>query len=455
MKKTVEIPEGYEARIEGNKVILEKKESNDERARKSLLEFLNDVWHMGKNANFDKWGKADCADWISYIEKQRESTWTEEDDYFVRNILPRILNPSKWTLEQNNADKHYLEEFIDRQKNKSFERQKELQSEEPQPIEWEWPNLSNCIKNCKKCYGKCSYRKEPYEEQKPIPIFKIGDKIKLKSEPKYPYREIVDIKDGAYYFDRLVYLPFEHQEEWEKEQKPAEYEKPLLSKFEQAVYDCAWDKVTCKPEGETQEEYAKRWAEQLLLIVRDWADDYIDSQIESAKRKAYDKEKADNEKPAEWSRQSIIDALTKWLTEKIAPLHKKSLDGTITEKEEMFEAALLEMRSLVNSPDFQIGKDTSAGWSKEDTYILEDAITAVDLLGNDAEYSKTHPNLAKAFRVAKDWLKCLPERFNLQPNWKPSEEQMEELFAAIEYLDIDGHEDTTVLNSLYNDLKNL
>jgi hypothetical protein len=41
------------------------------------------------------------------------------------------------------------------------------------------------------------------------------------------------------------------------------------------------------------------------------------------------------------------------------------------------------------------------------------------------------------------------------PHWKPSEEQMEELLAAIEYLDIDGHEDTTVLNSLYNDLKNL
>ena len=62
-------------------------------------------------------------------------------------------------------------------------------------------------------------------------------------------------------------------------------------------------------------------------------------------------------KPAEWSRQSIIDALTEWLTEKIAPLHKKSLDGTITEREEMFRAALLEMRSFVNSPDFQIGKE--------------------------------------------------------------------------------------------------
>lgn len=47
-------------------------ENDDERIRKSLLEFLDDVWHMGKNANFNKWGKADCADWIYYIEKQKE-----------------------------------------------------------------------------------------------------------------------------------------------------------------------------------------------------------------------------------------------------------------------------------------------------------------------------------------------------------------------------------------------
>lgn len=63
-----------------------------------------------------------------------------------------------------------------------------------------------------------------------------------------------------------------------------------------------------------------------------------------------------------------------------------------------------------------------AEWSEEDTCILEDAVTAVDLLGNDDEYSKTHPNLAKAFRVAKDWLKSLPERFNLQPKQEWNEE---------------------------------
>ena len=70
-----------------------------------------------------------------------------------------------------------------------------------------------------------------------------------------------------------------------------EEEKPLLEKFKQAIYDCAWEKVTCKKEGETKEEYANRWAEHFLLMVRDWADDYIDYAIQQKLRKSYDKGK--------------------------------------------------------------------------------------------------------------------------------------------------------------------
>lgn len=56
------------------------------------------------------------------------------------------------------------------------------------------------------------------------PKFKVGDKIKFSSEPKYPAREIVEIKDGAYYFDSAVHLPFTKQDEWELvEEKPARW----------------------------------------------------------------------------------------------------------------------------------------------------------------------------------------------------------------------------------------
>ena len=46
MAKEIEIPEGYEARIEGNKVIIELKESEDERIRKALRDIVRDMPYM-------------------------------------------------------------------------------------------------------------------------------------------------------------------------------------------------------------------------------------------------------------------------------------------------------------------------------------------------------------------------------------------------------------------------
>lgn len=40
-----------------------------------------------------------------------------------------------------------------------------------------WPNLTNCKHDCKSCMGKCFYRKEPYQGEKPAEWF---DEEKLK-----------------------------------------------------------------------------------------------------------------------------------------------------------------------------------------------------------------------------------------------------------------------------------
>lgn len=58
-----EIPEGYEARIEGNKVILERKESEDEKIRKQLIGFLSGRYALC-NIN--------TKDAIAYLEKQKD-----------------------------------------------------------------------------------------------------------------------------------------------------------------------------------------------------------------------------------------------------------------------------------------------------------------------------------------------------------------------------------------------
>jgi hypothetical protein len=133
------------------------------------------------------------------------------------------------------------------------------------------------------------------------PKFRIGDTIKKKGTDDIVTISDIDLKNREYKLSNPGFIPFKYEYLWELvEQKPAEYEKPLLEKFKQAIYDCAWGKVTCKVEGESQKEYANRWAEQLLSIVRDWADNYIDSKEDTIARRAYDKGKQAFQKPT-WS----------------------------------------------------------------------------------------------------------------------------------------------------------
>jgi len=69
MRKTIEIPEGYEARIEGNKVILEPKESEDEKVRKRLIEWVEEFRKLNPtNADHN----AECSEALAWLEKQGE-----------------------------------------------------------------------------------------------------------------------------------------------------------------------------------------------------------------------------------------------------------------------------------------------------------------------------------------------------------------------------------------------
>ena len=74
-------------------VFPELKDSEDERMRKGLIAFLEDIFYFGKNTNFDKWDKSDCSDWIVWLEKKREKKqeWSEDDENEFNHII-HILN---------------------------------------------------------------------------------------------------------------------------------------------------------------------------------------------------------------------------------------------------------------------------------------------------------------------------------------------------------------------------
>lgn len=69
MNKEIEIPEGYEARIEGNKVIIELKESEDERIRNELWEYFHNL-QLSSDCDFSPSFTID--DILAYLEKQKE-----------------------------------------------------------------------------------------------------------------------------------------------------------------------------------------------------------------------------------------------------------------------------------------------------------------------------------------------------------------------------------------------
>ena len=76
----------YETANADQRYVLERlfpelKESEDEKIRKDLITFLDEIWHLGKNANFDKWDKSDCSNWLAWLEKQGEQKPYERKDF--------------------------------------------------------------------------------------------------------------------------------------------------------------------------------------------------------------------------------------------------------------------------------------------------------------------------------------------------------------------------------------
>lgn len=202
-------------------------------------------------------------------------------------------------------------------------------------------------------------------------------------------------------------------------------------------------------------------------------------EIDELKKLQEEIEKHKEQKPAEMDNEEI--ELSDFESELFSAfsdgwqqyLHGEEVDVAQWAKEH--SAQLLNAAKLELKP---------AEWSEEDRDIFNDAICAVDILGNDESFNKSHPNLANAFRVAKDWLKSLhpqPHTVSIKDatkfgnleyergvkdgiqneksrHWKPSEEQMDILDKVYHYLWADRNATADMqdgLGDFIDELKNL
>lgn len=91
----------------------------------------------------------------------------------------------------------------------------------------------------------------------------------------------------------------------------------------------------------------------------------------------------------------------------------------------------------------QIKRNTA--WSEEDENILEDAITAIDLMLT-YEFQESNPTLYRSFLIAKNWLK--EKRI-----WKPTDEQIIALRWALNNIPYCNHKEE--ISRLLDQIKNL
>ncbi len=511
MNKEIEIPEGYEARIEGNKVILERNESEDEQIRKEIIFILKNA-----DSGEELTTLHSTKEMIAYLERQKEqkhslnfdaiSSWLRDNvrryvnseynefhhctEYDGTINVERLIADLKVAVDGGTFDVdaafdarepkdnwEYIKEFCDKfgRIPKDMDELDELVSyvmvkkqKEQKPVE-EWPNLSNCIKNCKKCHGKCFYRKEPYEEQKPASTveskFKSGDRIQFNGFGRNEYT-IQLVGNGYYvnseggrmdmsYTDANFVLVENAQKERGPLSKDEEYTLARIIEYLEDndcpsewkdllhdVYSLPYQKEQ-EPIGDVIKNITKNKEAAIKFLKSagimddngELAEMYRSEQRPVPTAKEIWKEMRP-EVYAEASgnrynrEQMYSDDSTKLFSIRdIDEIFEKIGNSTVgSQPAEWSEEDIKKIRLEEYTKGFN---DAAFGgklkeWNEEDKSTLEDAITAVDLMLTDS-FQGSHPNLFKAFLIAKDWLKCLPERFNLQPKQEWDEEEKERI----------------------------
>lgn len=358
-------------------LIPELAESEDEMSRKWILEYLYDGLRKADEQFKDHFKAA-----IAYLEKQKE----REDK-----------------LYEKTKDRFY-KEGVDDGILIGKEQQKEQKPAEwePKPVEWEWPNLSNCIKNCKKCQGKCFYRKESYEEQKPAEKLSKEEYVKkFKAfcdayEIKLPNREY-DIYGLCEDLHKL-FGDIQNPAEWSDEDEA--HRDFILESLEDQIRFCKKD-----AEGAY---YAKQ-----IRTAQNWL--------------KFLSERFNLEPKQEWSEEDKV-----MLNNIIWGVHMKSIkpldemdDRSKYERYEDFLKALPERFNLQPRQE----------WSEEDEQTFIKSVETLEYLGK--------------FELA-DWLKEHKNQFlKPQNTWKPSEEEIGALAEAMERNDKIGY----LLHQLHEELK--
>ena len=106
-------------------------QDSDERIKSQLINFLDELFSLGKNTNFDKYDKVDLTKWINWINKHSLHEWTEDDEVKLKSTKALLKHPEIHTMKNEGIINKSIE-WIDELKyriqpyNKLSEKEKEI-----------------------------------------------------------------------------------------------------------------------------------------------------------------------------------------------------------------------------------------------------------------------------------------------------------------------------------------
>ncbi len=257
----ITIPEGYEAKIEGNKIVFVKKESYDEKIRKALIEVAREV---AQEQFFINRGVT-LKDVLTYLERQKpmynleipagdiapaEEDGPFDEDEFLENELSAFLQ---------NYDKEYKDDAAVSDVARHFyEIGKKQKEQKPKMIQWTGKNLKEVIDFTGKSPRFDEWFKswEDFENY----VHSHGDIFKLFCEDGSHY----EVPVGAW----IIKTPdgFNTPSHFRFIQKPAEWSKKderIKQDIENLIYFALKDGSAVSYAANTTKEDALNWLKSL------------------------------------------------------------------------------------------------------------------------------------------------------------------------------------------------
>ena len=233
-KREYQIPEGYEAKIEGNKVIFEPKESEDERIRKELLTYLEHEYLVDKTIKCSEYNK-----YVAWLEKQGEKIDAIEnfDTEFEKQVSCLIASDINKEYKYNQGCVKWAANALLNYAKHELEKQGSQ-------------NLANSTKTCK-------------DE----PKFKVGDTIHKIGENTIFPMVIEKIKDGDYVCDNgSTFINIEFQDKYE-----LVVQNPTWSEEDEiGFHDAMWAIEQARTIAKDENDMGNLWyAEKFLKSLKE------------------------------------------------------------------------------------------------------------------------------------------------------------------------------------------